>query len=111
MITIWKYEVEPDLVNQVYKMPSGAQIVSFGLDPQGAMCFWAIVDDTHTLEEHAVACIGTGWDANFGALALFVGSVTKGPYVWHLFDLGAGAWSKINKSAPTDSIEGGLAHE
>ena len=111
MITIWKYKVEPDLVNQVYKMPVGAQIVSFGLDPNEDLCFWAIVDNYAQGEDHAVACVGTGWDANFGVLARFVGSVTKDQYVWHLFDLGAGPWSKRNESAPISSIEGGLAHE
>ena len=90
MITIWKYEIEPDLVNQVYDMPAGAVILSFGLDGQGTMCFWARVDDEAPKENHVVACVGTGWpiDHNASYVCFFIGTVTHGPYVWHLFDLG-----------------------
>ena len=93
MITIWKYEVEPDLVNQVYEMPIGAIILSFGLDGQGKMCFWAQVDDSAQREGHLISCVGTGWpidivNSDLNRYANFIGTVARGPYVWHLFDLG-----------------------
>lgn len=93
MYSIWKYGIEPDIVNQVYRMPEGAVILSIGLDPHGKMCFWAQVNTEAELEDHAVACIGTGWD--MGAIlgeknryVNFIGTVVHGEYVWHMFDLG-----------------------
>ena len=111
MYTIWKYKVEPDLVIQEYKMPKDAIILSFGLDPQGDMCIWARVKEDEPLEEHLIACIGTGWPIDniietTGRYACFIGSVTHGPYVWHLFDLGgAGACSMDNETAPQSALE------
>lgn len=98
MQTIWKYEIEPDFIIQLYKMPIGASILSFGLDGNDKLCFWARVDDKHPLEEHAVICVGTGWELDhvFNTLdtlnesVCFIGSLTHGPYVWHLFDIGGG---------------------
>ena len=94
MLTIWKYEIAPDFTNQIVRMPAGARMMSFGIDPHGELCFWALVDSEAPMEEHLVACIGTGWHANHiveaqGRVATFVGSVTQNAHVWHLFDLGA----------------------
>lgn len=111
MYTIWKYEIEPDFVNQVCKMPAGAVILSFGLDGADKLCFWARVNDEAPIEEHVVACVGTGWplDAVFNErldkYACFIGTVTHGIYVWHLFDLGAGACLIENESAPVENLE------
>lgn len=113
MITIWKYLVEPDDVNQVYGMPAGALILSFGLDGNDQLCFWAKVNDAAQLEDHVVACVGTGWELDhvFGAkdrYACFIGSVTHGSYVWHLIDLGAGSISEdINLHPPAPDSEVG----
>ena len=95
MTTIWKYEIEPDIINQIIKMPAGALVLSFGLDAKRNLCCWVKVDDSAPLEDHLVACVGTGWgmDHIFEAInryACFIGSVTRGDYVWHLIDLGAG---------------------
>lgn len=95
--SIWKYEVEPDLINQEYQMPAGAVILSFGLDDKGKMCFWARVNTEAAMEAHVVACVGTGWplDTIFtnrqGEYVCFIGTVTKDDYVWHLWDLGVGS--------------------
>ena len=95
MKTIWKYEIYPEFENQIIEMPTGAVILSFGLDGNDQLCFWAQVDDSAPLEEHLVACVGTGWPMEnvFNAkdrYACFIGTVTHGQYVWHLIDLGAG---------------------
>ena len=110
MISIWKYEVEPDFINQSYMMPSGAIILSFGLDGNGKMCFWAQVDTEAPKVEHNIACVGTGWDLSAlknekNEYVGFIGSVTHGPYVWHLFDLGASACLKNNEAAPSGAHE------
>ena len=111
MYTIWKYEVEPDFVNQVYEMPTGAVILSFGFDANSSMCFWALVDDQAPKENHTVACVGTGWPidnamGNDARYSCFIGTAVCGSYVWHLFDLGgAGACSIKNETAPKDAQE------
>ena len=90
MVSIWKYEIEPDFVIQEVEMPIGAQIISFGLDANNAICFWAKVDTEARKEMHLVACVGTGWPIdNIRDNAKFIGTVVHGPYVWHLFDVGA----------------------
>ena len=107
MISIWKYEVEPDIVNQIVTMQQGAQIISFGLDPADKLCVWALVDTEARTESRLMACVGTGWDvaAMFGPNGdrevSFIGTATRGAYVWHLFDLGVSRVSDI----PTSSIE------
>lgn len=106
MQTIWKYEVEPDIVIQTFDMPKDAIVLSFGLDPHGSMCFWAKVDDQAPIEEHLIGCIGTGWPADnifeaIGRYACFIGTVTHGPYVWHLFDLGSADAALIDKEVAT----------
>lgn len=88
MKTIWKYEVAPDVVNQVMMLPRGAEILSFGLDPADRLCFWALVDDEAFGAEHVISCVGTGWGMDRLDTAKFIGTVTHGMYVWHLFDLG-----------------------
>lgn len=86
MLTIWKYHVEPDRVHQLIEMPRGAEILSFGIDPGGALCFWALVETENEKEDHIVMCVGTGWDV-IGE-ARFIGTVVRGAYVYHGFDCG-----------------------
>jgi len=94
MYSIWKYNVEPNIINQEYYLPEGAQIVSFGLDPADNMCFWARVNTNAPKVARMVACVGTGWpldnvySKSNGRQVEFIGSLTHGPYVGHLFDLG-----------------------
>ena len=115
MLTIWKYKVEPDFVNQIIEMPKGALILSFGLDANDELCFWAQVDDSAPLEEHVIACVGTGWSIDHVCdsvrrYACFIGTVTHGDYVWHLFDLGGAAIDDL-EVATLSSIEEAMAHE
>ena len=105
MYSIWKYEVEPDFVNQIYEMPKGATILSFGLDGNDKLCFWARVNVEAPKEPHMVACVGTGWPIDnifndrVGKYVSFIGTVTHGIYVWHLFDLGAGSGQILEEVA------------
>ena len=95
MYSIWKYPVEPDFVNQVFEMPIGAEIISFGLDGEDRLCFWAIVNTDAPLEARIIACVGTGWpidnifNERTSKYVNFIGTATHTPYVWHLFELGA----------------------
>lgn len=87
-MTIWKYKITPEMDTQYIKMPIGATILSFGLDGDGELCFWALVNPSAQLWTRNVACVGTGWHFLLDNGARFVGTTTQGPYVWHLFDLG-----------------------
>lgn len=89
MTTIWKYEVFPIDNMQSFDMPAGAEIVDFGLDPQGALCFWALVNTEARLVERHVWCVGTGWPLEECGIAqevVYVGRANNGPYVWHLIE-------------------------
>ena len=110
MNTIWKYKFEQDFGFQEYEMPKGSVILSCGQDPAGNMSFWARVDDQAPMENHLIACVGTGWEIDSvleakGYHACFIGTVVRGPYVWHLFDLGAKLDSTDFKPHP--ETEGG----
>lgn len=110
MYTVWKYEIEPDFVNQIIQMPKDATILSFGLDGNDQVCFWALVDDQAALEDHVFACVGTGWPLeqalnDQARFVSFIGTVTHGAYVWHLFDLGAGAAQEHFELVTQDSIK------
>ena len=92
MFTIWKYVIEPCMNIQIFDMPIGAVILSFGADAAGKMCFWAQVDPSAALERRQVICIGTGWpleELDEGKYGIFIGTAIDGPCVWHLYDLGA----------------------
>ena len=111
MYSIWKYEVDPDFVNQIYQMPAGAVILSFGLDGNNRLCFWARVNTEAPICAHTIACVGTGWPIDnvfsdrAGKYASFIGTVTHGAYVWHLFDLGAAADLENFELATQSSME------
>ena len=117
MYSIWKYEVEPDFVNQKYTMPKGATILSFGLDGNDQLCFWARVNTEAPKEEHLIACVGTGWpidnmfNERVGKYVNFIGTVTHGVYVWHLFDLGAALGEEQREVATNRQNKEAAAHE
>jgi hypothetical protein len=101
--SIFKYKIEPDFLVQQIELPKGAKVLSFGVDGNDQLCFWADVNSQAPKEKHRVACVGTGWDisALFKVEQMrFIGTVTHGVYVWHLFDLGA----------VEDRVEGSDAH-
>lgn len=81
MITIHKYKLEIT-DRQTLAMPAGAHVLSAGIDPQGAMCLWALVDDTAPHQDRVVAICGTGHPVPFGFR--FVGTVVSAPFVWHI---------------------------
>jgi hypothetical protein len=109
MYSIWKYEIEPDFVNQVYDLPIGAEILSFGIDPNDRLCFWALVDTDAATEARTFACVGTGWPMDAALndkvnYLAFIGTVTHGEYVWHLMEICAGADSEIFELATQSSM-------
>ena len=92
-MTIWKYKIQEVFGQPViteFEMPKGAAILSCGLDPAGDICVWARVNE-HKEETVIVKIIpiGTGWGLpdNFNDEMSFIGTVTKEPFVWHLFEV------------------------
>lgn len=86
MTTIWKYRVNPDMEAQIFELPINAEVLSFGLDGNEDLCFWAAVHPDLPTEKRHVWCVGTGWPLMFNKEKYwFVGTVTHGAYVWHLF--------------------------
>ena len=92
MISIFKYSLiginfSPVLNIEMFK---DAKILSVGRDPSEDLCIWAQIDTEKEMVNRKILCWGTGWPledalAEFPA-AEFVGTVTDGPYMWHIFD-------------------------
>lgn len=85
MLTIWKFPV-PITDEFTLDIPRPATVLSFGLDPAGVPCVWCVVDPAEPKTECTFALLGTGNPDHDGVgLLPFVGSVTHGRFVWHLF--------------------------
>lgn len=85
--TVYKY---PLMITdrQSIAMPTGAEILSVGIDPQGNLCLWVLVDPTLgplQMNPFIVHVIGTGNRIPDAHMLKFVGSVTMSPFVWHVF--------------------------
>lgn len=83
MKTIYKYSLVTK-VEQAIVMPAFATILSVGLDPQGELCLWASIDDLQVPEQRVILIQGTGHRYHILSNH-FIGSVTMGLYVWHIF--------------------------
>lgn len=84
--TIWKFPLETTDVQEI-QTPANAKMLSVGLDPEGALCLWALVNPKEDLEAITVNIVGTGNPVPRSVLmwSEFLGTVTDGPYVWHVF--------------------------
>lgn len=92
MISIFKYRLIGMSFSPILdiKMPKDAKILSVGRDPSKDLCVWAQIDTKKEMVKRKILCWGTGWPledafAEFPA-AEFIGTVTDGPYMWHIFD-------------------------
>ena len=95
MRSIWKYPLESAAPTvQRVKMKAGARVISAGLDPQGTLCVWAIVDPKEKQEKtREIFVVGTGHETTDGHVGgTFVGTVNLGPaglpFIFHIFDWG-----------------------
>lgn len=84
MITIHKYTLA-EHSNEIVA-PQMKQILTAQYDPNGFLCIWAIVDTQTTDRTRLIEVRGTGWTVP--ANAVYIDTVQKGLYVWHVFDLG-----------------------
>ncbi len=87
---IYKYPIKEINVEQVFSCGAPARVLSAGLDGDGKLCVWILQQNVQRAAEIdatiVVKAIGTGWEdaINFAEWD-FVGSVTKGGFVWHVF--------------------------
>lgn len=88
MRAILKYHISYTAEIDEIEIPSGSKVISAGLDPQGELCIWAIVNPENELELRKFTVVGTGWTMgreldNWE----FIGTVRQGPYMWHVFEV------------------------
>lgn len=88
MTAIWKYNIN-ECGKTCIHVPKDAQFISCGLDGVGELAVWAAVNTSEKIKEEVMvyAC-GTGWEHSddfFVKDWSFLGSVTRKPYVWHVF--------------------------
>lgn len=74
-------------IDDIVRMPQGAELLSVGLDPQGRQCVWAKVDQQAPMVSRRIRIYGTGHECNMPT-SKFIGTFVEGPFVWHVFDIG-----------------------
>ena len=83
--TIWKFPLEV-MDEQTVPMPDGAKVLSVGLDADGALCVWAVVDPDRPRVGKSFRIYGTGnpVPADLSEVG-FLGTVLMPPFVWHVY--------------------------
>lgn len=84
MKTIYKY---PLVVTekQTLLLPSGFEITSVGLDPNGYPSLWAIVNPENSEIKQTIYIVGTGQAIPKNVENKYVGKFICGVFVWHVF--------------------------
>jgi hypothetical protein len=86
MLTMWKYPLEVTDTQWLSDVPLPAEVMSVGLDPEGQMCVWVMVDPDQSQRKNvSVTITGTGNPISNIFTPKFVGSVTVGKFVWHVW--------------------------
>lgn len=90
MAAVWKFPLTTD-PDQEIEIPAGAEPLTVGFDPTGALCLWAAVDPDAERVRRAIRIAATG-DAlkatPIAVAARYIGSIQTGPLVLHIFDHG-----------------------
>lgn len=82
---IFKYPLRLSDLQEV-ALPRDARVLSVGLDPNGLLCLWALVNPSFDVVPRQVRIIGTGNEVPTEALSMmFAGTVTTEYFVWHVF--------------------------
>jgi hypothetical protein len=83
MRTIYKYEIG---LGSSVDMPLGADVVHCGLDPNGNICIWAMVDPELDLKRtRGFVVVGTGHPLS--EVDTYIGSFVQGSFVWHICEV------------------------
>lgn len=84
---IYKYILKAIGLNLIQTY-AGAAILSAGIDPNGDICVWMLVDTKQPVADRAIEVFGTGWELEEDFNSIFIGTVNTGLYMWHIFDAG-----------------------
>jgi len=84
MKTIYKYPIKV-VDTQTISMPEYSTIIKAGLDTQGTMCIWALVDPNNPNEDVEFSVLRTGNTLPELYLGDYVDSFSDGSFVWHVF--------------------------
>lgn len=86
MATIYKFPLAITDRQRV-ATPTGSTPLRVGLDPSGDICVWMKVPNVHAPKiERTIFCVGTGREIP-NEPTTHIGSVCRGPFVWHFFIL------------------------
>ena len=86
MKTIYKYPIES--IGETITMPTGAIVISAAVQGD-EICLWAEVDTDNKKEvrRFEVFCTGEGMPRGNGdAVRIFIATVFRGPYVFHVYE-------------------------
>ncbi len=91
-ITIYKYPLTlHGIVNfkeadEVIPIQGLVRLLHVGEDPSGELCVWAMINKNDGTVRGIKICVrGTGHDCDDVETAQHLGSLVRGPYVWHIF--------------------------
>ena len=84
--TVWKYKLEY-VDYQTISMPKGATVIHAGLDGKDDVCIWVRHDIEQEREDVVIHVNKTGGRLpdDFDDNNCFIGIVTRGYYVWHIY--------------------------
>lgn len=82
-MTIWKFPIRIT-DRQIIEIPVCNKIMHVGLDPRGDLCFWAEVQPDSERVKKMFYVVGTGGRIPGDSMG-HLGSITMGPFVWHLY--------------------------
>lgn len=66
------------------RMPYGAKFLTVQ-EQRNELCVWALVDPNEPEVTRIFEVIGTGWVFENADVTEYLGTVQKGPLVWHVF--------------------------
>lgn len=81
---IWKYELRIT-DEQELEMPMFSEILSVA-DQHGSLCLWAAGDTKLPKVKRTIEIIGTGNPIKDPGWRKFIGTVSMGSFVWHVFE-------------------------
>lgn len=87
MKRIYKYQLNKDKKVNMVETFEGAQFVKAGLDLNGRMCAWAIIDDENKRVLRPIGIYWTGEPIVMMGDMQYVGMINDG-LIWHVIDYG-----------------------
>lgn len=84
---ICKYPLS-EILNTI-ELPYRARFMHVGLDPVGLLCAWYMVEDDGRgiVENKKIRIYGTGEEDRLLEVHKYLGTVTRGQFVWHCFEI------------------------